>query len=70
MYKIIDNFLSQEDFLLLKESFYSYYFPWYAGPVLPDNQETKRSKPVEKIYNFGFFFFLVPTSSESSTLGE
>jgi hypothetical protein len=54
MYKIIDNFLPQEDFMLLKESFYSYYFPWYAGPVLPDNIEKKYSKPVEKIYNFHF----------------
>ena len=54
MYKIIDNFLPQEDFLLLKESFYSYYFPWYAGPVLSGNEETKNSKPVKKIYNFHF----------------
>ncbi len=67
MYKIIDNFLSQEDFLLLKKSFYSYYFPWYAGPVLPDNQETKRSKPVEKIYNFHFSHLFYSNFETNST---
>jgi hypothetical protein len=41
-YKVIDNFLPKENFLIIKETMLSYDFPWYYVPDI--SQENKISK--------------------------
>jgi len=50
MYKIIDDFLNESDFLKIKESLLSDEFPWYYNKVLDRTLVSLESKE----YNFQF----------------
>ncbi|WLW37349.1 DNA endonuclease V [Synechococcus phage S-RS29] len=65
--KIIDDFLSEEDFLTIKDTLMAPHFPWYASIVVNPEHSTDELNNVQFVHEF--YKYMKPLSKVFDTFG-